>query len=73
MLLSERDRSQWIEDRLNDVFEAAADEARTKMLRSDPMWVIGAARVCIEELLVTCDECSLEMESRNPKVMAHCR
>jgi hypothetical protein len=73
MILSDREQSQWILDRLDDVFQAAADDASTNMLRSDAMWVIGAARICIEELIATCEECSLEMESRNPKVIAHCR
>ena len=73
MVIPIKEQNDWILDHLNDTFEAAADDAQTSMLRSDPMWSIQAARTVIEEFLATCEECSLEMLSRNPKLSAHCR
>lgn len=73
MVIPISEQNDWIIDHLNDTFEAAADDAQTTMLRSDPMWVIKAARAVIEEFISTCEECSLELESRNPKLSAHCR
>lgn len=73
MVIPIKEQNDWILDQLDDVFEAAADDAQTSMLRSDPMWVIRAARAVVEEFLSTCEECSLEMDSRNPKLSAHCR
>ena len=68
-----REQNEWIMEHLNDVFDAAANDAQTSMLRSNPLWIMKAARAVVEEFILTCDECSLEMESRNPKLAAHCR
>ena len=73
MVIPIKEQNDWIVGQLDDIFEAAADDAQTTMLRSDPMWVLRAARAVVEELASTCQECSMEMDSRNPKLSAHCR
>lgn len=73
MVIPVKEQNEWITDQLNDIFESAANDAQTSMLRSNPMWVIKASRSVLDEFISTCDECALEMESRNPRLSAHCR
>lgn len=73
MVIPVTEQNEWIIDHLNDTFESAANDAQMTMLRSNPMWVIKASRMVVEEFISTSDECALEMESRNPKLSAHCR
>ena len=73
MVMKEKEQNEFILEKIDDVFEAAADVARTNTLRADSATIISASRTCVEDLILTCDECLREMESRNPKLMAHCR
>lgn len=73
MILKERDQNEYIMERLDDIFLAAEDEAKSKMLRSDSFALVNAATVCFQELILTCEECNLEISQRNPRITAHCR
>jgi hypothetical protein len=73
MLLHERDRNNYILSNLNENFESAADELSVNTRRNDPLVVITGARKCIEEFVRVCEECHLEINSRNPKLIAHCK
>ena len=64
---------RWVCDAINDHFEAAQDEAFRKHASLSKLSVILAARTCIEEFTVSCNECAIEMSSRNPKIITHCR
>ena len=73
LVIPVKEQNEWIMEHLNDTFDAAANHAQISMLRSNPLWIMKASRAIVEEFIMTCDECSLEMELRNPKVAAHCR
>lgn len=73
MLLHERDRNNYIMSNLNENFQSAADELSVNTRRNDPFIIITGARKCIEEFVRVCEECQLEINSRNPKLIAHCK
>lgn len=68
-------------NQLNDAFETILDlpytsagasaggASRLNVHRS----VLSAARVCLDEFSKMCKDCALEMEARDPKIVAHCR
>jgi hypothetical protein len=44
---------------INDVFENMQKESKSRGLKYDALYTILAARVCLEEFIVVCDECTL--------------
>ena len=48
-------------------------ESRAAGLRNDALYTIMAARLCLEEFITVCGECSLEYNCRSPAVIANCR
>jgi hypothetical protein len=81
MILKEKDQNKWILQKLDEAFEGSVEDevgkARSKhvskQLRSDPYYLICASQRVINDLTKTCDECKEELESRNPRVIAHCK
>ncbi len=72
MVLDEKDQNRFILDRLDDIFETV-DEEKAQKVREDPSLLIRSCQVCVEELISTCEECTLEIEVRDPRIIAHCR
>lgn len=73
LVLCEKDQTAYLVSHIDELFEAAADDARTFLRRNDPVIIISAARKCVDELLRYCDDCLLEISGRNPQVVTHCR
>lgn len=48
---------------------AAAEDG----LRTEPLRLMRAAAVAMEEFRLTCEDCAQEIASRHPKIIAHCR
>lgn len=75
MILREKDQNRFILDRLEEYFKVAADESLSgrNRLKPNSHSIIQSARKAILEFKATCKECFLEINCRNPKVIAHCR
>lgn len=74
LFLKDREQNRFVLDKLDEIFNTASAEARVRReFRSDPVALLRAAGLALDELLKTCKECNIEMSSRNPKIVVHCR
>lgn len=73
MKLKEFDQNQWIYDTISAPFESAQDELYRRGVLHDNLTTIKACLLSFEEFFKTCEECALEMDSRNPRIITHCR
>lgn len=73
MFLHEKDQNKWILDRLDEIFEISADDSKSAQLRSNSSRLLSAACKALDEYIIACDDCKLEMSSREPKIVAHTR
>ena len=69
--LEEEDQDTWMVERIEDLFEEA--EASAQEGESECVSGLRRARCAIDELLLLCEDCELELGSRNPRVGVHCK
>ncbi len=69
--LEEEDQDTWMIERIEDIFEVAEG---SEMEGQGPCIAsLRRARSAIDELLLLCQDCELELGSRNPRVGVHCK
>ena len=73
LFIKELEQDQWMNNNMNDIFENMHKESHLKGLKDDCLYTIIAARICLEEFISVCEECSIEYQSRNPAIIANCR
>ena len=84
LVLEEDEKDEWMECRIDDMFsfedtysnntsvmtgDLRAGEAEV----SGTVQVLKAARAGIDELIMLCEDCLIEMGSRHPRVGVHCK
>ena len=76
MLLKENDQNKYILDKIDATFNIPINQYLSNSLRGkivDSCALLNAAHLIIKELKNVCREYILEIESRNPKIVAHTR
>lgn len=69
--LSEKDQNKWILDHLDELFEISHDESKSQQLRSNSCRLLQASCQVIDHFIQTCEDCQIEIKSREPKIIAH--
>ena len=72
LILKEKEQNKWILDRLDESFQIIQRNS-LELKEQISLALIKAAKTSIEEFIVICNECLIELNGRNPRVCAHCR
>ncbi len=68
-------QDSWNESLMNDHFESILVNRECNKLDDDELCalVLSASYKAIDDFQFTCQECEIELRTRNPRVTAHCR
>lgn len=69
--LSERDRNKWVLDLCDEWYEIGQDESTSQQLRSNSCQLLHASCQLLDHFIATCEDCKVEISSRQPKIIAH--
>lgn len=73
MVLSEREQNMWILDHIDEAFHTLSEDNRLDQLRKDPSSLLKTSCRALDEFAEVCEDCELELTSKEPKINAHVR